>query len=103
MDRLGGSIQDLIAIVAGLRKRGVGFASLHETLDTTTPGGHPVFHVRGPGGVHPRTHRAGHQRGPGRRPRPRRPARPPAGDDGGAGTSRPRPACNDGLHQQVLR
>lgn len=48
--------------------------------------------VRGARGVHPRTHRAGHQRGPGRRPRPRRPTRPPAGDDGGTSTSRPRPA-----------
>lgn len=45
LDRLGRSIQDLIAIVAGLRKRGVGFRSLHEALDTTTPGGRLVFHV----------------------------------------------------------
>ncbi|MGC4945842.1 hypothetical protein ACLQ2N_06445 [Streptomyces sp. DT224] len=37
--------QDLIAIVSGLRKRGVGFTSLHEALDTTTPGGRLVFHV----------------------------------------------------------
>jgi DNA invertase Pin-like site-specific DNA recombinase len=27
------------------RKRGVGFTSLHEALDTTTPGGRLVFHV----------------------------------------------------------
>ncbi|MEC4019981.1 recombinase family protein [Streptomyces sp. H27-D2] len=39
------SIQDLIAIVSGLRKRGIGFTSLHEALDTTTPGGRLVFHV----------------------------------------------------------
>ncbi|WP_307783604.1 recombinase family protein [Streptomyces spinoverrucosus] len=45
LDRLGRSIQDLIAIVSGLRKRGVGFTSLHEALDTTTPGGRLVFHV----------------------------------------------------------
>jgi DNA invertase Pin-like site-specific DNA recombinase len=44
-DRLGRSIQDLIAIVAGLRNRGIGFQSLHESLDTTTPGGRLVFHV----------------------------------------------------------
>ncbi|MFF4290836.1 recombinase family protein [Streptomyces sp. NPDC001633] len=37
LDRLGRSIQDLIVIVSGLRKRGVGFTSLHEALDTTTP------------------------------------------------------------------
>ena len=45
LDRLGRSVQDLIAIVAGLRKRGVGFRSLKEALDTTTPGGRLVFHV----------------------------------------------------------
>jgi DNA invertase Pin-like site-specific DNA recombinase len=45
LDRLGRSIQDLIAIVAGLRERGIGFRSLHEALDTTTPGGRLVFHV----------------------------------------------------------
>ncbi len=45
LDRLGRSIQDLISIVAGLRKRGIGFQSLHESLDTTTPGGRLVFHV----------------------------------------------------------
>lgn len=45
LDRLGRSIQDLISLVAGLRKRGIGFRSLHESLDTTTPGGRLVFHV----------------------------------------------------------
>jgi DNA invertase Pin-like site-specific DNA recombinase len=45
LDRLGRSLQDLIAIVSGLRKRGIGFTSLHEALDTTTPGGRLVFHV----------------------------------------------------------
>lgn len=45
LDRLGRSIQDLIVIVAGLRERGIGFTSLHEALDTTTPGGRLVFHV----------------------------------------------------------
>jgi DNA invertase Pin-like site-specific DNA recombinase len=45
LDRLGRSIQDLIAIVSGLRQRGIGFQSLHEALDTTTPGGRLVFHV----------------------------------------------------------
>jgi DNA invertase Pin-like site-specific DNA recombinase len=45
LDRLGRSIQDLITIVATLRKDGIGFRSLHEALDTTTPGGRLVFHV----------------------------------------------------------
>ncbi|MFG3618920.1 recombinase family protein [Nocardia sp. NPDC047654] len=45
LDRLGRSLQDLITIVADLRRRGIGFRSLHEALDTTTPGGRLVFHV----------------------------------------------------------
>jgi DNA invertase Pin-like site-specific DNA recombinase len=32
-------------VVAELRRREVGFTSLHENLDTTTPGGRLVFHV----------------------------------------------------------
>ncbi|MFI5773686.1 recombinase family protein [Streptomyces sp. NPDC051658] len=32
-------------VVAGLRKRGIGFQPLHESLDTTTPGGRLVVHV----------------------------------------------------------
>jgi len=31
--------------VAELRRRGIRFRSLHESLDTTTPGGRLVFHV----------------------------------------------------------
>jgi len=45
LDRLSRSLQDLITIVAGMRRRGVGFRSLHEALDTTTSGGRLVFHV----------------------------------------------------------
>jgi DNA invertase Pin-like site-specific DNA recombinase len=45
LDRLSRSLQDLIATVGGLRTRDVGFTSLHEQLDTTTPGGRLVFHV----------------------------------------------------------
>jgi DNA invertase Pin-like site-specific DNA recombinase len=45
LDRLARSLQDLITIVADLRRRGVGFRSLKEALDTTTPGGRLVFHV----------------------------------------------------------
>jgi DNA invertase Pin-like site-specific DNA recombinase len=43
--RLGRNLQDLISIVGGLRRREIGFKSLHESLDTTTPGGRLVFHV----------------------------------------------------------
>lgn len=45
LDRLGRSIKDLIGIVGDLRVQGIGFRSLHESLDTTTPGGRLVFHV----------------------------------------------------------
>ena len=45
LDRLGRSLQDLITTVTDLRGRDVGFTSLHENLDTTTPGGRLVFHV----------------------------------------------------------
>jgi DNA invertase Pin-like site-specific DNA recombinase len=45
LERLGRSLTDLISVVTGLRWRGIGFASLHEALDTTTPGGRLVFHV----------------------------------------------------------
>lgn len=38
LDRYGRSLQDLINMVAELRERGIGFTSLHENLDTTTPG-----------------------------------------------------------------
>jgi hypothetical protein len=45
LDRLSRSLQDLIALVTELRRRQVGFRSLHEALDTTTAGGRLVFHV----------------------------------------------------------
>lgn len=45
LDRLSRSLADLIGLVAELRRDGVGFRSLHEALDTTTPGGRLVFHV----------------------------------------------------------
>ena len=45
LDRLSRPLADLIAIVGKLRRRGIGFKSLHEALDTTTPGGRLVFHV----------------------------------------------------------
>ncbi|WP_157547780.1 recombinase family protein [Micromonospora sp. ATCC 39149] len=45
LDRLGRSLEDLIAIVGRLKRQQVGFLSLHEKLDTTTAGGMFVFHV----------------------------------------------------------
>src|SRR5215218_4150839 len=47
LDRLGRSLKHLIETVADLRERGIGFKSLTEQIDTTTPGGKLVFHVFG--------------------------------------------------------
>src|SRR5690242_12217177 len=47
LDRLGRSLQHLIAVVAELAERGIGFKSLTEQIDTTTSGGKLVFHVFG--------------------------------------------------------
>ena len=44
-DRLGRSLRHLVDTVTGLADRGVGFRSLQEAIDTTTPGGKLVFHV----------------------------------------------------------
>jgi hypothetical protein len=64
LSRLGRSLDDLLALVGGLRERGIGIRSLHEALDTTTPGGRLIFHMfcrarR----VHPRTDAGRHSRG----------------------------------------
>jgi DNA invertase Pin-like site-specific DNA recombinase len=45
LDRLGRSLKHLIRTVEELQVRGVGFRSLQEAIDTTTPGGKLVFHV----------------------------------------------------------
>jgi DNA invertase Pin-like site-specific DNA recombinase len=45
LDRLGRSLRHLVDTVTGLADRGVGFRSLQEQVDTTTPGGKLVFHV----------------------------------------------------------
>jgi len=45
LDRLGRSIRHLIDQLQELGERGVGFRSLQETIDTTSPGGRLVFHV----------------------------------------------------------
>jgi DNA invertase Pin-like site-specific DNA recombinase len=45
LDRLGRSLKDLVARVEELRNRGIGFRSLHETIDTTSSVGKFQFHV----------------------------------------------------------
>jgi DNA invertase Pin-like site-specific DNA recombinase len=47
LDRLGRSLKHLIEIIGLLQQRGIGFRSLTENMDTTTPGGKLVFHVFG--------------------------------------------------------
>ncbi len=47
LDRLGRSLPHLIETVSALEKRAVGFRSLTEAIDTTTPGGRLVFHLFG--------------------------------------------------------
>ncbi len=45
LDRLGRSLPHLIETIGELEERGVGFKSVQESIDTTTPGGRLVFHV----------------------------------------------------------
>lgn len=45
--RLGRSLPHLIETVTALEKRRVGFRSITEAIDTTTPGGRLVFHLFG--------------------------------------------------------
>jgi len=47
LDRLGRSLPHLIEVVSELEARGIGFRSLTEQIDTTTPGGRLVFHLFG--------------------------------------------------------
>jgi DNA invertase Pin-like site-specific DNA recombinase len=47
LDRLGRNLRHLIATVTDLSAREVGFRSLTEGIDTTTPAGRLIFHVFG--------------------------------------------------------
>lgn len=47
LDRLGRSLGHLIEIIDAIGKGGAGFASLSESIDTTTAGGRLVFHMMG--------------------------------------------------------
>ncbi len=47
LDRLGRSLKHLIEVINLLDRKGVGFASLQESIDTTTSGGKLIFHVFG--------------------------------------------------------
>ncbi len=47
LDRLGRSLKHLIETINYLHERKIGFVSLQESIDTTTPGGKLVFHLFG--------------------------------------------------------
>jgi DNA invertase Pin-like site-specific DNA recombinase len=47
LDRLGRSLRDLIAMLDGLRERGVRFQSLTEAIDTETPTGRAMWQMIG--------------------------------------------------------
>lgn len=47
LDRVGRSLRDLLNKLDELEKRGIGFRSLTEGIDTTTPGGRLIMHVMG--------------------------------------------------------
>jgi hypothetical protein len=48
LDRLGRSLKHLIQVVGALQQRGIGFRSVTEQIDTTTPGGKLVSMSSGP-------------------------------------------------------
>jgi DNA invertase Pin-like site-specific DNA recombinase len=45
LDRLGRSLKDLVQRIEDLQQRGIGFRSLHEAIDTTSPAGKLQFHI----------------------------------------------------------
>src|SRR6187200_1158833 len=47
LDRLGRSLQHLLETISQLQQRAIGFKSVMENIDTTTPGGKLIFHVFG--------------------------------------------------------
>jgi DNA invertase Pin-like site-specific DNA recombinase len=47
LDRLGRSLKHLIELMTELEKHQIGFQSLQESIDTTSPGGKLIFHMFG--------------------------------------------------------
>jgi DNA invertase Pin-like site-specific DNA recombinase len=45
LDRLARSVRQLVETVEALGQRGIGFVSVTESIDTTSPGGRLIFHV----------------------------------------------------------
>lgn len=47
LDRLARSLKDLVELITELESKNIGFRSVTESIDTTTPGGKLVFHIFG--------------------------------------------------------
>ncbi len=47
LDRLGRSMRHLISITSTLEEQGIGFCSVSDAIDTSTPGGKLYFHLMG--------------------------------------------------------
>ena len=47
LDRLARSLKDLVVIISDLDQRGIGFFSITESIDTTSPSGRLIFHIFG--------------------------------------------------------
>ena len=47
LDRLARSLKDLVEIISDLDQRKVGFRSITESIDTTSPSGKLIFHIFG--------------------------------------------------------
>ena len=85
LDRLGRSLKHLIELMNEMERAGIGFCSLQEAINTTTPGGKLVFHIFGAvGGVRAEPDPRAHEGGPGRGAGARQEGRPPEGVGRGA-------------------
>ena len=45
LDRLGRSLRDLVNLISSFQEKGVGFKSLQDNIDTTTPAGKLTFYL----------------------------------------------------------
>jgi hypothetical protein len=81
LDRLGRALWQLVDTVTSLAERGIGFRSLPEAVDTTTPLASSSSSVRRLGRVRARPHPRAHRRRAGRRSGPWPPRRPTVSAD----------------------
>ena len=104
LDQLGRSQRELFALVDDVRRRGAGFRSLRERLDTTAPGGEAIFRAfAGLADFGRATISAGTSDGLAAARASGQAARPAAGADGGAAPRGPRAAAAARAHDLVGR